>query len=246
MKDSLDISKSGDCASKSLVYNYNRYMGLMLYYDPISNLFCVALDNSNQMGTFYNSPNQTSIQFLSYTQQQANKMLIYYYRYILNAASTPYIESTVYKIGDPIRVNNNTALNTNLDSLFLVYTMGAYGECSKTGSVRFLVDNPQFSCGLNIVSRLNLSKTQLSQCVSYGYEQIISKRISSSPLPSSAWVPILISSVYVKDMTLNTLTNSSTKIPSTTLSQNGAQCSCNNLAIEVRILHKFRLIIPSL
>lgn len=123
----------------------------MNYYDPIHNLFCVAIDNSNEMGVFFNNLNQTESQFLSFTQQQANSLLTNYYRYILNAVSTPYIESTVYKINDPLRLNSNSAKSTNLDSLFLIYEKGAFGECRKTGTVKFMVNIPIFSCGLIIV-----------------------------------------------------------------------------------------------
>ncbi len=123
----------------------------MQYFDPFRNLFCVAYDNSNQMGVFYNNLNQTESQFLSFNQQQSNLLLVYYYRYILNSVSTPYIESTLYKINDPLRINSNTASNTNLDSLFLVYDKGAYGECRKSGTVKFMVNIPSYSCGLNIV-----------------------------------------------------------------------------------------------
>jgi|LauGreDrversion4_2_1035121.scaffolds.fasta_scaffold272291_2 hypothetical protein len=126
-------------------------MGIMQYFDPFRNLFCVAYDNSNQMGVFYNNLNQTESQFLSFNQQQSNLLLVYYYRYILNSVSTPYIESTLYKINDPLRINSNTASNTNLDSLFLVYDKGAYGECRKSGTVKFMVNIPSYSCGLNIV-----------------------------------------------------------------------------------------------
>lgn len=123
----------------------------MEYYDPFRCLFCITIDNSNEMGIFYNSLNQTNSQFLSISQQDANKQLVFYYRYIVNAASIPYIESTVYNINDPLRINSNTALRTNIDSLFLIYIKGAYGECNLSGSVKFMVNIPQFKCGLNIV-----------------------------------------------------------------------------------------------
>lgn len=144
---------TSNCAKKDLVYNYNKNVGLIQYYDPFTSLFCVSVDNSNEMGIFYNSLNETNSQFLSFTQQNANNMILYYQRYILNTGSTPNEESVAYEVDDPLRITPNKINNyTNVDSLFLIYEKGIYGDCRRSGTVKFMVNIPEFSCGLIIVT----------------------------------------------------------------------------------------------
>ena len=74
---------TSNCAKKDLVYNYNKNVGLIQYYDPFTSLFCVSVDNSNeQSGDWHRISNRNFKFSISQHLKQISiikfKIIIYY------------------------------------------------------------------------------------------------------------------------------------------------------------------------
>ncbi len=125
------------------------------YRDPVSNLFCVTFDNSSIMGQFYKDIQNLAKSTLNtiyknyVDQQQAS----YYY---FNQNTGTVVNYITYAVDDYVRVKLSNSTNLVLDGKFFIYQSGAYGECVKTNSVRFMRPNQRVSCGFRLVIKRNI------------------------------------------------------------------------------------------
>lgn len=122
------------------------------YRDPVSNLFCVTFDNSSIMGQFYvdiATLSQTTIDSI-YSKYVSKYVNSYYY---YNQDTGLVLNSDTYKVGDHLKVSLKSGINSfAFDGKFFIYQSGAFGECTKTNAVNFLVPNKKATCGLKIVN----------------------------------------------------------------------------------------------
>jgi hypothetical protein len=124
------------------------------YRDPVSNLFCVTFDNSSIMGQFFKDIQklqQSTISAIYQNYVDAQQKLYYYYKQNTGVV----INKSSYSVGDYIRIKlNNPSNDFIFDGKFFLYQSGAFGECIKTNSVKFMVPNERVSCGYRMVYKL--------------------------------------------------------------------------------------------
>jgi hypothetical protein len=151
LKENQENNYLTTCFNEAYLYQFNRKRGMIEYRDPVSNLFCVTFDNSSVMGQFYQTIQNIAASTLNTIYQNyVNVQLSSYYYYNMNTGAV--INQGSYQVDDYLRAKLTTSNHLILDGKFMTYQSGAYGECIKTNSVKFMRPNNQVSCGFRLVN----------------------------------------------------------------------------------------------
>lgn len=138
------------CMNRQDQYNFNKQNGLHKYVDPLSRLLCVTLDNSPEMGNYYQQLTESTLENkLSEVKLNATSQ-----RHTQGFVATSFIPDVqtpgdkTYKIGDKMKslvVTDTQILKEQYQDGFPFPKADAFGVCSSYNSAHFMMDD-QSSC----------------------------------------------------------------------------------------------------